>query len=358
MSNTKLLLLIALSIAAIAMVARFWDVLMLFLLAAIIAYVLSPLAGLLQKKAHFKRGAAVLVVLFLFILLIVGLVSVTLPRAIVQINNLVTEIQRYASNFDSLLDSGVHYLSELGVPPSVIETVAGLLAESDRYISAFLTGLLSTVVNLSLRLFDGVIVLILVVYFMLDGRKLISAFVATLPGRVGRRVSSVLERANRVSWTYIKSKVLISAGMAVCTYIGLRIIGVHYAFIFALMSFVLDFIPYFGSIIAGVVEGFFALITLGVGKAVTVVIFVLIVQQIEGNVVVPKVQGDLTGIHPITVMFAILASNELWGPAGMLISVPIAAILKIVVKEVYLYIVTPEGQDPRQLSSEGAEQKE
>ena len=143
--------------------------------------------------------------------------------------------------------------------------------------------------------------------------------------------------------------------MAVCTYIGLSVIGVHYALLFAVLSFVLDFIPYFGSIIAGVVEGFFALVTMGVGKALIVVIFVIVVQQIEGNVVVPKVQGDLAGIHPITVMFAILASNEIWGPVGMLISVPIAAIVKIIVREVYLYVVSPDDDDPRQLKMDGME---
>ncbi len=349
MSNTKMLLLGMLIISAIAMVARFWDVLMLFLVSAIIAYILSPLAGFLQKKAHFKRGLAVFFVLLCFVALIIVLVSLSLPRTIVQITNLVTELQRYAANFDSLLDTGVHYLTELGLPQSVIDTLAGLLAESDKYISTFFTGILSAIVSFSLRLFDGVVVVILVVYFMLDGRKLLGAFADTLPKKVGRRARALAERANRVTWTYIKSKVLISAGMALCTYIGLSIIGVHYAFLFAVMSFVLDFIPYFGSIIAGVVEGFFALITMGVGKAVAVVVFVLVVQQIEGNVVVPKVQGNLTGIHPITVMFAILASNEVWGPVGMLIAVPIAAILKIIVTEVYIYIVTPEGQDPRQM---------
>ena len=124
------------------------------------------------------------------------------------------------------------------------------------------------------------------------------------------------------------------------------------------MSFVLDFVPYFGSILAGVLEAFFALITLGLGPAIAVGVFVLVVQQIEGNVVIPKIQGDQAGIHPITVMFAILASSELWGPAGMLIAVPIAAILKIVVTEVYYYIVTPDDWDPRQMTLEEGAAKE
>ena len=355
MKNTKLVLLILLIIAAVATVARFWDVLMLFLVSAIIAYVLSPLASALQRRTRMKRGLAVAIVLLCFVVLIVTLVSISLPRAVTQISSLVQEFQRYASNFDSLLDTGVGYLTDLGMPPSLIDTLAGLLEDSDQLIASFLTGILTAAVNFSLRLFDGVIVVILVVYFMLDGRKLIDAFVATLPRAMGAKAAAVMQEADRVTWRYIKSKVLISAGMAVCTYIGLSVIGVHYALLFAVLSFVLDFIPYFGSIIAGVVEGFFALVTMGVGKALIVVVFVIVVQQIEGNVVVPKVQGDLAGIHPITVMFAILASNEIWGPVGMLISVPIAAIVKIIVREVYLYVVSPDDDDPRQLKMDGME---
>ena len=349
MKNTKLVLFVLLILAGVAMVARFWDILMLFLVSAIIAYILSPLASRLQRKTHMKRGFAVAIVLLCFVVLIVTLVSLSLPRAVTQISSLVSEFQRYASNFDSLLATGVGYLNDLGVPPNIIETLVGLLKDSDQYIASFLTGILAAAVNFSLRLFDGVIVVILVVYFMLDGRKLIDAFVATLPRSMRAKVTGVMEESNRVTWRYIKSKVVISAGMAVCTYIGLSIIGVHYALLFAMLSFVLDFIPYFGSIIAGVIEGFFALVTMGVGKAIVVVAFVVIVQQVEGNIVIPKVQGDLAGIHPITVMFAILASNEIWGPVGMLISVPIAAIVKIIVREVYLYAVSPDDDDPRQL---------
>lgn len=352
MRGIKLMVLGIFLIAAVAMIARFWDVLMLFLTAGIIAYILSPLAGFLEKKTHMRRGLAVFIVLFFFVILIVGIFSLSLPRAVTQISALVEEIQSYAANFDSLLDSGMHYLTGLGLPQPVIDTMSGLLAESDRYISSFLTGILTAIVNLSLRLFDGIIIMILVVYFMLDGAQLIQKLLDTLPPGLRERAHSVVERSNRVTWDYIRTRVLISAGMAVCTYIGLSIIGLGYALLFAVLSFVLDFVPYFGSIIAGVVEVFFALITLGLGPAIAVAVFVLVVQQVEGNIVIPKVQGDMAGIHPITVMFAILASSEVWGPAGMLIAVPIAAILKIVFREVYFYLVTPDGWDPRQMSLE------
>ena len=71
-------------------------------------------------------------------------------------------------------------------------------------------------------------------------------------------------------------------------------------------------------------------------------IFVLVVQQIEGNIIAPKVQGDAAGIHPITVMFALLACNRIWGTLGMLVSTPVAAIVKLIIREMYDYVISPD----------------
>ena len=131
-------------------------------------------------------------------------------------------------------------------------------------------------------------------------------------------------------------------GQTYVAYIGLLIMGIKYALLFALMSFVLDFIPYFGSLLAGVIEIFYALLTGSLGLAVAVAIFVLVVQQLEGNIAAPKIQGDATGIHPITIMFALLACNVLWGPLGMLISTPIAIIVKAILSEVHNFLVSDD----------------
>jgi len=190
--------------------------------------------------------------------------------------------------------------------------------------------------------FDLVIVIIVTVYFMLDGKKLIDSFRNILPEKVLVRFNRITTTTNDLTWKYIRSRVILSAGMAIVTYIGLTIMGVKYALLFAALSFVLDFIPYFGSIIAGVIEAVYALITGGLGLGIAVGIFVLVVQQIEGNIVAPKLQSDVTGIHPVTVMFALLACNRLWGPVGMLISTPVAVIVKTVATEIYDYVISPD----------------
>ena len=184
--------------------------------------------------------------------------------------------------------------------------------------------------------------------------KMIEGGVSALPQRAATRVSRVLYESNRYTWKYLGTRVLISLGMAITSYIGFSIIGLRYALLFAILAFVMDFIPYFGSIIAGVVDSVFALITGGVGLAVKVLIFVLIVQQIEGNVVAPKLQGKSVDLHPIWVMFALLACSESWGLIGMLISTPVAAVVKTALRELYYYMIGDQKSAVAALAEEAA----
>ncbi|MEA4920033.1 MAG: AI-2E family transporter [Clostridiaceae bacterium] len=342
MKNTKMLVLILLIIGIAAGILTFWDILTTFLIAAMFAYLLNPITGYIVRKTDLKRPLAVAIVFFLFIFILIFIISVSAPSIISQMSDLITEMQRYAFNLDNLIKEITIYMTQLHLPKEVMDLVSSVLSESDTYILSFIGSIMTSIVNLSMQLFDLIIVVILIVYFMLDGPMLIRSIVSALPEKAEKKVSSLIGSANNLTWKYIKSRCIVSGGMAIVTFIGLRIMGIKYALLFAVISFFLDFIPYFGSFIAGVIEAFYALLTSGLSLAIGVGIFVIIVQQVEGNIISPKVQGDAAGIHPITVMFALLACNKIWGTMGMLISVPVAAILKLIFKELYSYVVSKE----------------
>ncbi len=346
MKNGKTLVLILLLVGTALMVTSFWDIIMEFFAAALVAYLLSPLARIAEKRLHLRHGFAVALVLLLALALVSFLVYLLLPAVIEQVTELVDDIIRYASasTYDEFLNSISTYLESLRLPPGVLELANEYLQKADEILVDLLSSFVTWVVNFTLSIVDIVVVIIVIVYLMLDGSKLLRNFVGILPHSIARRASHVLAEGNELVWKYVKARVIVSGGMAAVTYIGLSIIGVPYAFLFAGLSFVLDFVPYFGSFVAGGIEAVVATITGGIGMGITVAIFVLIVQQIEGNIVNPKVQGDATGLHPITVMFALLVCNRIWGPMGMLISTPVAAVVKIIIKEMYSYLI--DGEEP------------
>lgn len=339
MKNTRLLALVILLIAVIAAIFRFWDVVMLFFLSAIIAYLLSPIVRLLTFGGRVPRGVAVAITALGVVGLLVWMAVLFVPFAVTQLSGVVNDLMAYAGSFDRLLASIEEQLAAWHLPQPVLDFATDIMGRADAYLSKFFSILLNWLMNTTTGLFDVVVVIILIIYFMLDGAKMIQNGIDALPERVAVRVRRVVNESNRYTWKYLGTRVLISLGMAVVSCIGFRIIGLKYALLFAILAFTMDFIPYFGSIIAGVVDSVFALITGGIGLAIKVLIFVLIVQQIEGNVVAPKLQGKSVDLHPIWVMFALLACSELWGPVGMLISTPMAAVVKTALRELYYYMI-------------------
>ncbi|MBQ9925976.1 MAG: AI-2E family transporter [Clostridia bacterium] len=351
MKNTKLLVLTMMIIACAAGVLTFWDTILTFLFSGIVAYLLNPIVKLVMKRAKVKRGVAVAITFSGVLVLLAFLVSLAFPYLITQVAGLINDLQTYAGNFDDLVYTVTSYLTRLHVPQEVLDMVAELIAQSDSYILSFALSLLGSVVNLSLQIFDLVVIIIVIVYFMLDGPKLIQSLVNFLPRTAGDKVARILSEANNIGKQYIKSRFKISGCMATAIFIGLRCFGIEYAFIFAILSFCLDFIPYFGSLIGCIIQIFYALITGGISFALGVAVYVIIVQQIEGNILAPKIEGNATGIHPITVLFALLAVEQIVGPLGMLISTPLAAILKVVFVELYRYVISDDEDDDNEAAA-------
>ena len=345
MKNTKLLVMAMMIVACAAGVLTFWDTIMTFMFSGVIAYLLNPLVKMIMKRAKVKRGVAVALTLAFVLVVLSFIISLVLPYLIQQVSGLINDLQAYAANFDDVVFRVLRYLEHLHVPDEAIQAAGELIAQSDTYILSFALNLLTSIVNLSLQIFDLVVIIIVIVYFMLDGPKLIQDLVNFLPKTAGTKVAHLLSEANIIGKQYIKSRFKISGCMALAIFIGLRCFGIQYAFIFAILSFCLDFIPYFGSMIGCIIEIFYSLITGGVSFALGVAVYVIIVQQIEGNILAPRIEGNATGIHPITVLFALLAVEQIFGPLGMLISTPLAAILKIIFIELYNYVISDNDDD-------------
>jgi len=338
MKNTKLLVLILTIITCVVLIWRFWAVAAPFFTAALIAYLLNPLVNRICKNGKIHRGLGVALVLIIFVGLIAMLLSFTVPYAVEQVSSLVRDIGSYASNLDELTSRAMGWLSGLHLPQFLLDKAGEVLSKADVYLTQLFTLILEWLVNTSLGLFDMAVVIIVLIYFLMDGRKIGRYALDHLPVDLSTHLSRILHEADTLTWKYLRSRVIISGGMAVVTYLGLTVMGVRYAALFSVLSFILDFIPYFGSLLAGVIEAVYVLVTSGPGLAIAVAVFVVVVQQVEGNVIAPKIQAEAVGVHPITVMFALLACSEIWGPIGMLISTPVAGACKLAFREVYRYL--------------------
>jgi len=123
--------------------------------------------------------------------------------------------------------------------------------------------------------------------------------------------------------------------------LGVEFVGMDYALLIGIIGGVADLIPYFGPII-GAVPALLLALTKSPWMAFKVAIVILVVQQIEGNLISPKLMGDSVKLHPLWVVFALLAGGEVAGFWGMLLAVPLAAVIKVVIRHIYLRLVSPQ----------------
>lgn len=340
MSNTKIFVLALLTITLVAGVFYFSSVLSLFAVSALIAFILNPIAKTIQKRFRLKKIISILIVFAILCILITVAIVSLLPELINQSKSFVSNMETYEKVLVDIVNLVLNYAREHGVSQVVTDYIYTFISGIDAYITSIILSVASSVLSFSARILDVVIVIIITVYFMLDTRFMLEKISRLFSEKYSQKFLKIVNDGNDAIWKYLKVKTIISACMGIAVFIIFKFFGIEYALLLAIFCFIMDYIPYFGSIFAGVVAFIVILVTNSFTEAVVVIILVTLVQQIEGNVIVPKVQGNELGLHPIIVIFSVLACNVLWGPLGMFIAIPIAAILKLILLEVYEYLVS------------------
>ena len=334
-------------VALIFVLWYFSDILMLFLISAALAFLLSPPVNYLQRKMQTKKRILPTVIVFICTLaLIAALLAILLPILYDQIVSVIKNIGQYASTITGFLDHIAEYAVELGLPESLMDSVYKLTSTFENFIVTLVANVGSAILQQSLKALDLVIFFCLTFYFMLDGRNIYRAVEGLFPDNGKVRIHRIALELNVLVWNYLKQHIIISGGMFVVTLIGFLCFGLEYALLLAFVAFFLDFIPYIGSIIAGIVAAASAFISGGLGLAFWVLVFVICVQQIEGNIIMPKFQAKSVDVHPLAVIFSLLACNKLWGIFGMFISVPVAGLAKVLfveIRDLYRSIDRPGG---------------
>ena len=223
---------------------------------------------------------------------------------------------------------------------------ADVLPQVNSYIASITTGVISIVK----ALFNFVIGLVIAVYlltsketFIGQGKKIIYA---ALPPRFGNHVIQTLRVSHRMFGGFISGKILDSAIIGVIAYIGLVALRMPYSLLVAVIVGVTNVVPFFGPFI-GAVPGVILIALAEPIKGLYFLIFVFVLQQVDGNIIGPKILGDSTGLSSFWVVFAILVGGGLFGFMGMLLGVPTFALIYYLIREIVGYILRrrrlPEG---------------
>lgn len=309
-----------------------------FVVAAVLAYALTPLVDRLDDLGH-GRVPRVLAVLIVELLLILALVSLMLMVVPIMAKEMPLIREQLPFLFDKLNATIAPWLEQLGISFSL--DLVSLKAQLLKYLNANYEDAIASVFS-SLRLGGSVALIVIgnavlipvaLFYLLLDWKQVVAKVLELVPPRARPGVDSFTEEADQVLGQYLRGQLLVMLTMAVFYSTGLALFGLDLALPIGVFTGLAMFVPYVGfgigltlAILAGVLQ--FASI-----KALVMVAAVYGTGQlIEGFYLTPRLVGKRIGLHPLVVIFALLAFAQLFGFVGVLVALPASAVLYVAVR--------------------------
>ena len=320
---------VAVTAAAVIVLFLAWlarDALILIYVSALLAMGMAPLVRLVARAAArlFRRPLPRWIAPLLIYLVVFGVIAATaamiVPAFVRQARDFARQVPEwYAAGSDWLIEHGV--LDEAMSFREALEQAPGTSGDLVNNIAGTVWGVLGGVVGL-------VTLLILTFYLVVDSRKLREGFVRLFPrerrARAGEMADDIVEKTS----AWLGGQLLLSAIIGTSAAIALGVMGVPYFFVLALIAAVGEAIPVVGPMIAAVPAILVAL-TVSPKLALAVAVFSVIQQQVENNVLVPKIMERQVGLSPVAVIVALLLGTAWYGAVGAILSVPTAAIIKV-----------------------------
>jgi len=319
-----------------------------FIIGLLFVYLLDPPVRWLVRL-RVPRALAILIVYVVTIVASVEFLALTLTPLLNEILRFISDLPTLVNDLDNQLQRLGEIYARLQIPDSVRDWIDEMLAnlQEEGAISpsavdlSLLLPVLTGATSLIGLLFGYLILPVWVAYLLKDRVVLQAAFERAVPGSWRFDVWAVIRTIERVFGQWVRGQLVLGLSVAVLTFVGLLIaselidpIFGRYALLLSVIAGVLELVPIIGPIIAAVPAVLLAA-TAGPGVVVAALVLYTLIQQIENNFLVPKIQGDAVELHPAVVMFAIIVGGSLAGLLGAILALPITAAFRDVVR--YLF---------------------
>ncbi|KRM09481.1 AI-2E family transporter [Lentilactobacillus farraginis] len=315
------------------------------LLAGILYYMLNPIVSLLTRiplgKKRLSRTWAVTLVFLLLIGIIVLLATVFIPKVLNQLMTLANNVPGAINDGRQLLEKTLKEMNSQQLLKKIDFTQLSkkFTTNITDYANSFFNGLTSGIGGIISAAANAVIIAVtvpVVLFYMLkDGDRLAPNIKALLPEKHREQTMDLLSAMNKTISKYISGQMIECLFVGTFTAIGYLIIGLPYALLLGVIAGICNVIPYIGPYI-GIAPALMVSFSHGGWLSMVYnVIIVVIVQQIDGNLVYPNVIGKSLQIHPLTIIIILLAAGNIAGLMGMILAIPLYAIVKVILIHLY-----------------------
>jgi len=300
------------------------------ILGAIFAYLFNPTVNFFSEKVKLPRGLSVVIIYVLIVSVVVAAATILTRQFLAESDDIRSYITAFAIN----AQKEVHNLPDFIRPTASDFIIAITKSRAVNSVSLlpFFPKAISRIVSFLIFVFSGY-------YFLKEGGSMFEKGLTYVPANYKVDVEILLRRINSVLGGYLRGQIFLVFLMSLATFIALSILGVRFALLIAIFSGFAEIIPVVGPITAGMLATFVVLITgtvnfglSAIAGASVVVLIYFILRHAEDYFVIPQVMGKITKLPPFVIFLAVIAGGHLWGIMGLILAVPIAAIIRILLE--------------------------
>ncbi|MCS6920893.1 MAG: AI-2E family transporter [Elioraea sp.] len=332
----RLLLILGTLAALLFALHLFSSILLPFVLAALIAYVLDPIADRLEAVGV-PRGLAAILLVVALLAAIVAFLLLFYPLILAQITILISLIPQYIRLLSDFIQQSLLWLEDTLGPEFVDQRLRQLALNQVNTMIGWLTSAIASVVGGGVQLIN-VLTLIVVTpivafYLLRDWPKIIARLDSWVPRRYAPSVREIAGEIDRILSAWVRGQALVCLILALFYAIALTAAGLQLGLIVGLTAGILSFIPYVGTLTGFVVGVGMAAAQFGTWSGVLTIAGIFVFGNVvEGYVLYPRLLGERVELHAVWVIFALFAGGAVFGFLGVLLAVPIAAAIGVIVR--------------------------
>jgi predicted PurR-regulated permease PerM len=324
----------------------FRSVLLPFVAGMAMAYLLDPVCDRLERLGLSRTVATALVTLVFLTLVVIGLLLLIpvlvgqllllIPVLVGQIAGLIQNLPDYVEGLRTQLATLVQMI-EARLDAEILTDVKQAIAGSAKQIVVWATKMLGQVVSGGVAIANLLSLLfitpIVAFYLLRDWDRLVDLIDSWLPRSMVETVRQEVSKVDQTLSGFVRGQATVCVLLGAFYAIGLTLSGLQFGLVVGLTAGLLSFIPFVGTMVGFVASFGLALVQFDDWMRIGIVVAIFVVGQVvEGNVLTPKLVGDRVGLHPVWVIFALLAGGALFGFVGILLAVPVAAVLGVLIR--------------------------
>ncbi len=327
-------------LSVLALLYRVRTVLTPFLFAILIAYILYPMVVAVEKRGA-SRIVAILVVYAIFGVLVGVTFWIVMPSLLRDLEEIARKLPEQASQLEGFGQDAVGFFRRIQLPSTVRDGLAIIMERIQVATEALAGRLMEMLMAAFTHIIALVISPVLAFYFLRDHQAMRESALRYIPAAHRGDALYIMQEINSALNGFFRGQILVCLFVGLFIYGGLYFLGIPYAPFIGFLAGLFDIIPYFGPVL-----GFLPAAALALSKSPLTVLWVFLLfvaaNQIENAIISPKIIGDRVGLHPLAVIFAVFVGANLMGIIGMLLAIPVAAMIRVILA--FFFLRRPQAQ--------------